>query len=208
MNFFIVEMPFSVEKMAFSLCDQHRSRMIYETCVILCNAYYSTGETNLIPDIYKKHYYNHPQCRFARKTIANFKLLRSYLKHLLRAYDSHGGRAWLREKQFYKLFVNSPPDLPEGSLTLPYLTFGNQSNLRLNKQYKALQSHYGQWYEDEQVWGVPDWQTAVKAYRTYYRLKKFKDGTIPIWKHNKKPDWYFPLEVAENLPTLELCLTT
>lgn len=181
---------------ARSLCDQHRSRMIYEKCVILNNAYYSTDEIFLIKDIYKKHYYNHPQCRWARANLTNFETVRTYLSHLLEAYYESGGTKWQKEASFLKSYQENPPTLPKGSLLSSYLTFGNHNNLTLNRKYKAVQAQFGDWNPDLKVWETANFDVAVEAYRTYYKMKIFKGGVLPIWTHNTRPSWYVHTDVA------------
>ena len=194
MNIFWIE-PYLYD-MAKSLCDQHYSRMIYETCVILGNAYYSTDEQHLVPNIYRKHYYNHPQCRWARKNIVNYVHIVEYLRHLLDSYYQHGGKAWQKEKSFLNSFCENPPTLPVGKLTNPYLTFGNKDNLELDKKYKAIQAQYGTWNNEEKVWETNSWDIAIQAYRTYYRMKIFKEGKLPRWTKNQKPEWYLHTNIS------------
>ena len=188
MNIFWIEPTTS--EMAKALCDQHRSRMIYETCVLLCNAYYSTKEEGTLPNIYRQHYYNHPQCKWTREGRLQFSLIRRYLDLLIQNYREQGGTKWNREFQLLEHFKSDPPKLPLTKVPSPYLTFGNISNPTLNAKYKALQAQYGTWNESLGVWATDSWETAVEAYRAYYKMKIFKGGVLPTWKHNDKPDWY------------------
>ncbi len=182
--------------MATSLCDQHYSRMIYETCVILNNAYYSTGQEDLVPNIYRKHYYNHPQCRWARTSTKTFAMTLRYLEELLESYVRHGGKAWLKEKEYITWYKGFPPTIPnQSTIPPPYLTFGNKDNYDLNQKYKAIQAQFGIWCPDKKVWTTDSWDTAIEAYRTYYRMKIFKGGYYPKWTHNTQPDWYIHTDI-------------
>lgn len=198
MNIFWIEFPSDLASMARSLCDQHYSRMIYETCVLLCNAYYSTGESQTISGIYQKHYYNHPQCKYARENLAHFNLILKYLQELIISYAQHGGTSWGRERILFKQFAENPPSLPTGQISPPYLTFGNKSNPELDKKYKAIQAQYGVWDESKEVWTSSSWSVGVQAYRTYYNMKIFRGGKLPKWTKNQKPDWYNHTDICLN----------
>ena len=189
MNIFFLDS--NPQQCADFLCDEHKYRMIYESCQLLCNAYYSTGQEKEIPSIYKKCYYNHPSSKWVRLSLANFNWLFKHVERLIDNYHKNTNEnKWQRESQLLIQFLSVPPNLPEVSnITVPHLAFGatrwtsqipflnqvcDELYQGLQKSYKHLQKDRGILNENNNCYIPQSVSAAVDAYRCYYRLKQFK----------------------------------
>ena len=189
-TFFVDILP---EIAANMLCDSHKNRLIYEGVQLLCNAYYSTNQENLIHNIYKKSYYNHPCSKWVRLSLANFNWLLSNVSQLLKNYIQNGGTKWKREFDLIKQFSNLNPSLELDYLTIPHLAFGatrwksEREDVdkiyllvynRLQPCYKHLQKQYGVLDKKLNCYIPNTLEQAVEAYQIYYCLKEFKPKII------------------------------
>lgn len=192
MNFFFLDEDPKTN--AYSLCNQHRCRMIYESLQLLCNAYDGIEREALSDIIYKPGYVKHPCSIWTKKSIANWKHLHTYTGFLFESYFSYGGKAYQEGYKLWNVMFKILPNIPEiFILTPPYLAFGS-SNPRLNFHIKEYQRQVGTWNSDLKLYQVPTLKKAVEAYRGYYNRKQFKNGK-PKWTKNTIPEWYKFIDV-------------
>ena len=103
------------------LYNKHSVKMVLETAQILCTAHQVLAEetgvnTDYIP--YRKAYYNHPSCVWARKSKANYDWLFSYFASISIEYFTRYDRihqSWIRCRHLSK----APVGIPRVNFTQP-----------------------------------------------------------------------------------------
>ena len=102
------------------LYNKHSVKMVLETAQILCTAHQVIAEetginTDYIP--YRKAYYNHPSCVWARQSKANYEWLFDYFRSLSIEYFNRYGRihqSWVKCRH-----LKVPYGIPNTEFTQP-----------------------------------------------------------------------------------------
>lgn len=174
--FFLDEHPFTAAKYH---CDQHVSKMLIESCQILCTARHLVDkDTSLIP--YKKTQVDHPSMVWARKSVDNYHWVLTLAQNLLCEYEFRFNKKHGCEKVVDWLSEQKQPDLPNIGLT-PF-EFGFDVKKHIGKPF-----------------GTP-----VDSYRLYYRVFKsdFKIKGKATWTKRDIPEFMYEGEVVSHINKL------
>lgn len=188
--FFLDKHP---ERAANLLCDEHSNKMITESCQLLSSVYHMLDDPNK-DNVYKLAHKNHPSAKWARQSEKSFLWLARHTQQLIKNYDRRFGKPkFNRAREIVSLSLSSPPSLLPDVPVLPaFFAFGNPEFPELHAKYTALKPQFGFYDLDFDVWRSDDPDETVEAYKTYYKLKIFKQEKLPTWARNPNgsPSWY------------------
>lgn len=135
--FFLDENP---ERCAEYHCDKHVSKLLLESCQLLCNVFWSFD----IEAPYRKTHYNHPCAIWTRASYENFIWLYKLAFYLSQEYTLRYGKshkceeilAWIC-KNFSSSFISK---FPEKSFTSPALII--PANYKTSNTVEAYRNFY------------------------------------------------------------------
>lgn len=146
-------------------CDKHVVKMVLEYGQILSTAHRILTPMSVIsPNIYRAAYTNHPSCRWARQSDANYMWLYSLFCSLHNEYKHRYGKA-------HKTFLDLCDDLSVLPSHIP-------KTGRLKPVIPAMPDHIKK--------SVTTFDESVELYRTYYRECK---QHLWSWSNRQQPEW-------------------
>lgn len=166
MNIFVLDEHPDIA--ASYLCDKHLSKMLLESCQLMCTAKNILEPNNVFQGQYKSTHINHPCSIWTRQSYFNCVWLYSHAKEISKQYTETYGKihkcqnilnqlgSWLDSDRVYCLFeatneTEHPQCMPD--------------------EYKDI--------------------STVRAYRNYYfgdkaRFAKWKNRPVPFWWKEKE----------------------
>ena len=147
--FYLDENP---AKAAQAMCDKHVVKMVLETAQILCSLHDQSP--------YKRTHYNHPCCKWARESLANYSWLCDLGMALAREYTHRFSKTHKSQWVLEWCIEMTPGDLPDSGITTrPQCVLSQFKN-----------------------------ECPITAYRDYY-IYKISIMKNPKWTFRDKPEW-------------------